>query len=52
MSISVKSGLKDKDRVYVIAVDRYDTTMRGGVLYRTDKPEGIPFSDYPGMIRL
>ncbi len=51
MSICAKSGLKDKDRVYVIAVDQYDTTMRGGVLYRTDKPEGIPFSDYPGMIR-
>lgn len=51
MSISVKSGLKDKDRVYIIAVDRYDTTMRGGVLYRTDKPMGIPFSDYPEMIR-
>ncbi len=50
MSISVKSGLKDKDRVYVIAVDRYDTTMRGGVLYRTDKPMGIPFSDYPGLV--
>lgn len=51
MSISAKSGLKDKDRVYVIAVDQYDTTMRGGVLYRTDKPMGIPFSDYPELIR-
>lgn len=51
MSISAKSGLKDKDRVYIIAVNQYDTTMRGGVLYRTDKPMGIPFSDYPELIQ-
>jgi len=50
MAISMKSCLKDKDRVYVIAVDQYDTTMRSGVLYHAEEPDGLHFTSYPELI--
>ncbi len=50
MAISMKSCLKDKDRVYVIAVDRYDTTMRSGILYHSDERIGLHFGSYPELI--
>lgn len=50
MAISMRSCLKDKDRVYVVAVDQYDTTMRGGTLYHADERLGLRFGSYPELI--
>jgi len=49
--ISNGSNWKDKDRVFTISVDRYDDTMRAGILYWSGDETGVCIDSYPKLLK-
>lgn len=52
MAISYRSVLHDSERVFSIAMDRYEGGLKEGVLYHGEDADGLSFVGYAEMARL